>query len=91
MCERMVAAPAVPSEPLKCLNCGGILRIVCDGPGNCPPPLGPKNQVRAGSMQARVYDSKPCRRCLRPFQPTGPNSRFCRQPDCKAPSISLAS
>lgn len=70
-----------PAGPLRCLECGQVLKITCGNEG-CPPPLGPRNQVAQGSIAARVYKPKTCLGCQDEFLPTGPRDTLCA--DCKA-------
>lgn len=70
---------AVPSSrPVRCTNCGAELYLACgpDSPAPEGSPLKGKPRVKY------VLKPKPCARCLRTFQPSGPRSLYCGRADC---------
>jgi hypothetical protein len=67
--------------PLACACCGSPLELTCRG---CRPD-GPPKRAK-GTMAARMYAAKACKRCGALFGPTGPRQIYCGRPTCAVPT-----
>lgn len=70
-------------DTLVCGECQSELEVVCPkGHAVTNDSVDRRRPRVRGSIDARVYQDKACRRCGRLFHPTGPRALYCGRQDC---------